>query len=122
VVGDIAGDCRLALRFYTAAVAAGGDPYFYYKRGNSYQCLRRYGKAIVDYTTALKLHPEGTGLYLARGKAYYRLNRYQDALTDLDKAIGLDRMSPRALVARGRVFYALDKPDAALRDLNDSLV
>jgi len=91
-------------------------------RGECYQNLREYAKAIDDYTAALKYAPQNSSnfplWYSARGICFYGLgSKQEDALQDLDKAIELNPKNAQSYGVRGLVKIELNKDDEAKKDL-----
>ncbi len=62
----------------------------YFNRGNAYDDLGQYQRAIQDYTRAIQLDPDLAQAYYNRGIVYYNLGEYQRAIQDYDKACSLD--------------------------------
>ena len=59
-------------------------------RGQVYDELKDYEKALRDYDHALTLAPERAAFYISRSYTFIRTKRYDDALSDSDKALALE--------------------------------
>lgn len=76
------------------------EAYFY--RGNVYDELGDYEKAIVNYNRAIKLNPIYTDAYLYRGLAYNNLGKLNKAIADMKKAAKLgDNFAQKFLIKKG---------------------
>jgi hypothetical protein len=74
-------------------------------------------KAVVDYTSAIKLSPKYFQALNNRAYTYMRLRNYEAALPDLDKAITLDPNYVEALMNRGDIYnYYLINRQSAIAD------
>lgn len=62
----------------------------YNNRGNAYDNLKEYDKAIEDYDKAIELDPKFAYTYNGRGITYYKKGNYDKAKKDFDYAIKLD--------------------------------
>lgn len=78
--------------------------------GDALMQASRPGEAVAEYTEALKLSPDGLGLYLRRGDAHVRAGHHAEAEADFSRALELDPGSAEALALR-----ALARADAGRR-------
>ncbi len=61
----------------------------YYNRGLAYRQKNDPGRAIADYSRAIRLDPTYIPAYANRGYAYYKQGRMDKALADYDKILEL---------------------------------
>jgi Flp pilus assembly protein TadD len=105
----------LKIEYYNKAIEL--DPkytYAYNNRGDAYDDLGEYQKAIVDYNKAIELDPKYTYAYNNRGIAYYHLGEYQKAIDDYSKAIELYNN-------RGIAYRNLGEYQKAIDDYNKAI-
>lgn len=65
------------------------NPEYFLYRGNVYDKLGNYEKAVVNYNSAVKLDPLYTEAYLNRGFAHNNLGEINKAIADIKKAAKL---------------------------------
>ena len=58
-------------------------------RGLAHHNMRRYDKALADFSRAIKLDPGYALAFASRGETYLKLKRYDEALADLSRALDL---------------------------------
>jgi len=76
------------------------EAYFY--RGNVYDELGDYKKAIVNYNRAIKLNPIYIDAYLYRGFSYNNLGQLKKAMADIKKAARLgNQFAQKFLIKKG---------------------
>jgi len=95
-----------------------GDSLLY--RGNVYASLKKYPKALADYTQAIKLDPNYAKAFYNRGVVYDTLKQYPKALADYTQAIKLDANYTIAFNNRGIVYATLKQYPKALADFETS--
>lgn len=88
---------------------------FYCARAAVYCYTGLDSEAIKDFTTIIKLEPDGDAYY-NRGVTYYQFKNYQAAIQDLDLAINLDSNSMSAYYNRGNAKYQLEDKLGAFED------
>lgn len=64
---------------------------FYKIRGDCYERLFQWDKAIEDYTKAIEIDHNYQSAYNDRGILYENLKQYNRALSDYNKALQLNR-------------------------------
>lgn len=89
------GDDAAALQHYSAALAAGDmSPnnvmLAYHNRGNTYQDMGEYRRAIAEYDIAIGLRPAYAEAWFARGRARFALGEFPDAVADFAQSLKLD--------------------------------
>ena len=118
-----------AARSSFAAIAActrvinSGDrsPYLYYNRGYNEQRWGDIGRAIADYTEAIRLEP-GNSYYLSERSDALRLKGdYDLAIADATVAIKLNPAVFRAFASRGDALRRKGNLEGALADLNQAI-
>lgn len=72
-------------------------------RGNCYHYLKKYSKAIKDYTSALEIERTAE-LYCFRGESYLEQKKYKAALKDFHVSIQLSAQYARAYIGRGNAY------------------
>lgn len=66
------------------------DTELYFDKGQNKLKLGDFKGAIIDFTSAIVLNPNHSGIYCGRGLAKYQLSDFQSAKKDFDKAIELN--------------------------------
>ena len=67
------------------------------QRGDLLQKLKRFGEAIVDYTSALEWKKEDVHIYKRRALCHFQLGHYSDALADIAKSLELNPTDTSAI-------------------------
>ncbi|NEP77659.1 MAG: tetratricopeptide repeat protein [Okeania sp. SIO3B3] len=79
-------------------------------RGKQFEDLGDYEAALLDFSKAIELKPDGASYYSDRGRAYSDRGNYEAALADYNKAIELssENALSNALFhqSRGSVFFS----------------
>ena len=89
----------------------------YYKRGDAYDEMGEYGKAIADYNKAIELDPNHTLAYYNRGCAYGEIGAYDKAIADYNKAIELNPNDALAYYNRGLAYREKGEVPKVVSDL-----
>ena len=89
----------------------------YYKRGDVYDEMGEYGKAIADYNKAIELDPNHALAYYNRGCAYGEIGEYEKAIADYNKAIELNPNDADAYYNRGLAYHGKGEVPKAVSDL-----
>ncbi|MGY3052388.1 tetratricopeptide (TPR) repeat protein [Pedobacter sp. UYEF25] len=66
-------------------VAHGQNYIKYFDMGHKKFSSKNYKGAIIDYTRAIKLNPNGSGAYYERGLSNFNLSSYENAVSDFTK-------------------------------------
>ena len=90
----------------------------YIKRGNAYNYIGEYDKAIADYDEAIKLKPNYAKLYYNRGNAYRDKVNFDKAIADYTKAIKLNPDYVDAYYNRGKIYDEINAYDKAIEDFS----
>jgi tetratricopeptide (TPR) repeat protein len=62
----------------------------HFERGINLYRIDRFNDAIAEFTEAIKLHPNGAGIYGNRGAAYGQQGKYSEAIADFETQLKLD--------------------------------
>lgn len=116
-----------AVRDYTQALAEDADCSYhgdppnvcranaYHYRGRVYQWRKKdFGKAIADYTEALRLNPAIEMVHYRRGQAYHSVKEYAKAHADFETAC--ERDPDYANLLNAWAWQLATCPDATYRD------
>ena len=98
-------DAEKEIELYTAGITL--NPKMvenYIKRGNAYNYIGEYDKAIADYSEVIKLRPDCAEAYSHRAKAFLKKADYDRSITDYTKAIELNPQDVDAYYARGKIY------------------
>ncbi len=93
----------------------------YGSRGNAYNRLRNYQRAIQDCSQAIGLDSTYAYAYDNRGYAYLTLGKYRQAIQDFDHSIELDPTYAKAYHNRGYAYDGLGDHQRAVQDYNQAL-
>jgi tetratricopeptide (TPR) repeat protein len=99
----------------------------YMRRGFAYDFLNRdLGKAIADYSEAIRLDPQLAEAYGRRGLAHARRGEDEQAIADLDTALRLDAevLKPdtyQVFRSRGLAHFHRRELDAAVADHTEEI-
>ena len=91
-------DYHLAINDFTSAIGLRADGGFYYNRGLAYRARKGTGdtgRAINDFTNAIKRNPANSDFYTQRGEAYTANNQSAKAGQDLVFATKIKASSVR---------------------------
>lgn len=81
----------------------------YNNRGNSYNELKQFERAIKDFDEAIGLRPDFTEAYNNRGNSHLGLEQYERAIKDYDRAIEID---PENVDAHNNRALAIGRQEA----------
>ena len=98
-------DAEKEIELYTAGITL--NPKMvenYIKRGNAYNYIGEYDKAIADYSEVIKLRPDCAEAYSHRAEAFLKKADYDRSITDYTKAIELNPQDVDAYYARGKIY------------------
>ncbi len=74
------------------------------------------GRAMEDYTEAIRLDPQNAALYCNRGYLWGEQNDFDKAIADFTEAIRLDPRDPIAYLHRGHAWSEQHQYDKAVAD------
>jgi tetratricopeptide (TPR) repeat protein len=105
-----------AIADFTRSIEKAGGAYSYANRGLAYVRLKKFDRAIYDYTEAIRLLPQWGEAYEARGRAHFRVGDWRSAIEDFTRALEIKPDLERALQYRGFAREALGDYAGATRD------
>jgi tetratricopeptide (TPR) repeat protein len=76
----------------------------YKKRGIYRQEMKQWKESAEDFTTCLKLYPDGYVVYRMRGISYYYQDRYQEAIADYNAYLKKDTSNMDVIGQRGMAY------------------
>jgi len=84
--------------------------YQYFQRGVANERLNSLDRAIIDYSTCIKINPKSSASYYNRAGIYYSKGDINEALKDIDMAVKLDPgnlnyRNNRSLYLRSKGLY-----------------
>jgi tetratricopeptide (TPR) repeat protein len=88
----------------------------YVERGNAYYNKQDYGRAIENFSEAIKLDPKYFQAYNYRGKTYSSRGENNYAITDFSQAIQLNPVYVDAYNNRGLAYKAVGRKAEAIAD------
>ena len=80
------------------------DPRYYFARGNTYRIVNEYNKAILDYSSAIRLDSGTANYYSNRGQSYRTIEKPQVALNDFDAALAMEPGNTSLFFPSGMAF------------------
>ncbi|NJM84780.1 MAG: tetratricopeptide repeat protein [Leptolyngbyaceae cyanobacterium SL_1_1] len=80
--------------------------------------MKRYEKALEDFSRAIEIDPEYDWAIASRGKTYHSMKRYKEALEDFSRAIEIDSEYEWAIGERGEIYRLLNRHEEAIADFN----
>lgn len=88
-------DLQIQIDLYTRCLATDGlstenKVAIYNNRGVTYNTLKKYDRAIADYSKAIELAPKDAEVYYNLGKSYQNLGQYERSIANYSKAIELN--------------------------------
>jgi len=88
----------------------------YFQRGEAYQNIKEYNKAIMDFSEAIRLFPEYDPAYFSRSSLYWLSNNYEKSIADLTTILSFLPDSGDALEHRAIRYYQLGDYNKAIDD------
>ena len=99
----------------------GGAYWEYHARGTMRAVQGKYTQATSDFTEALKLNPEDSGVLDSRGRAYYSQGNHVQAIADFNQAIELNPEFSEAYANRGNTYYLIGDHTRAISDYDKAI-
>ncbi len=93
----------------------------WYKNGQVFDKMGRWGGTIQCYTEALKHDPGRDDIWLSMGETYINHEKYQDASRCLDEALRINIWNAEAWYLQGMVFSKIGRWGAAVQCLDKAL-
>jgi serine/threonine protein kinase/Tfp pilus assembly protein PilF len=111
-----------ALPFIQAARALRPEnPEVLANRGEAWQYMKEYDRAIRDYDEAIQLDPKYAQAFSNRGAAWHKKKEYDRAMRDFDEAIRLDPKDAKAFNNRGNAWLYKKEYDRAILDYDEAI-
>ena len=86
------------------------------RNGNNAYFSGNYGRAISEYSEAIRRAPQNSAVYNNRGLAYGELKEFGRAIMDYSEAIRLDPQNSAAYNNRGVAYGELKEFGRAIKD------
>ncbi len=115
------GEKEKAIAYFDQAISYGENRDYYLARGQTFYALKRYDRAIEDFSMALNARPQVATILDWRARAYKRLGRYDEAFADWDLALTIDPMAPVILLQRSNALRDKKRYREAEADLTRAL-
>ena len=80
-----------------------------YRRGYSFYVVRKYDKAIEDFTKALSYNPSYVLALFYRANSYFEKKDLEPAIDDYSIVLQLDSQHEKAFLSRGIALGSLGK-------------
>ncbi len=93
----------------------------YFSRGIALSYLKKFDKALEDYTKAIELKPKFKDAYLERGLLRLAMKKLDDAIADFDMVIKLDSKNYVAYANRATAHFIKGNSVKALTDIKKSI-
>ena len=90
-------------------------------RGNASWRKGEHGKAIADYSEAIRLNPSDAIAYNSRGSAYRETRELDNSIADYNEAIRLDPKYTIAYNNRGKAYEQKGENDKAIADFTEAI-
>lgn len=91
------------------------------KIGNFFYSKRKWDKAVLRYTEALKYNPNNVVLYCNRSAAYIHLEEYKLALDDANQCIEIDPSWVKGYFRKGKALIHINEYTDAIEVLKKAL-
>ena len=115
-------DPKDKIEFFTKSLEKeGADKEVFKERGDVYNKLRQFDKAIADYNKAIEIDPKYINAYMFRGGVYHSLHQYDKAIADCTKAIEIDPKHKDAYHIRGFLYRFIMQYDKAIADYTKAI-
>ncbi len=116
-----AGDPDEAIKSYDQSIELDPSADAYNHRGVAYFDKGDFGRAINDYTEALRLAPDSAEAINNRAWTYYKSGDLSAALSDANRAVTLDTTKAYIYDTRGHINEAKGNRTAAIADYRKAL-
>lgn len=93
----------------------------YIERGNAYDWLNDYERAIIDYNTALQYQPNNFQLFVNRGISKGKTGDFDAAIVDFNIALEKNPDAEEIYANRGLAFAFQKNYELALQDYNKAI-
>src|SRR5271157_2673011 len=103
------GDYLRAVRILSVSIDGNPTPEAFKLRGQAYDLLGNYDKAISDLSQYIGADPSNPSGYLLRADAHTFHGRHERAIEDYSNSIRLDPSSTEAYLGRGIAYAAIER-------------
>jgi len=90
-------------------------------RGNAYNFIKQYDKAIVDLDEAIRLDPYNANVYSSLGFSYLKKGQYKQAIDEHKKAIDHDQNDYSNFLQLGCIYVEIGQYDEAVKNFEKGL-
>jgi tetratricopeptide (TPR) repeat protein len=112
----------LAITFFTGQMRDHPkDSFPILMRATIWHDKKDVGRAMEDYTEAIRLDPQNAALYCNRGYLRGEQNEFDKAIADFTEAIRLDPRDPIAYLHRGHAWSEQHHYDKAVADFTETI-
>ena len=115
------GDYLRAVRILSVSINGNPTPEAFKLRGQAYDLLGSYDKAISDLSQYIGADPSNPSGHLLRADAHTFHGRHEKAIEDYSNSIRLDASSTDAYLGRGIAYAAIERYGEAIRDFKKAL-
>lgn len=115
------GDYLRAVRILSVSINGNPTPEAFKLRGQAYDILGSYDKAISDLSQYIGADPSNPSGYLLRADAHTFHGKPEKAIEDYSNSIRLDPSSTDAYLGRGIAYAAIERYEEAIRDFKKAL-
>ncbi|MGB6068489.1 MAG: tetratricopeptide repeat protein [Desulfomonilaceae bacterium] len=115
------GDYLRAIRLLTVSIRGNPAPEAFKLRGQAYDLLGNYEKAISDLSEYISATPTDPSGYLLRADAYTFHGKAQKGIGDYSYSIRLNPSSIDAYLGRGIAYVATERYEEGIRDFKKVL-
>jgi len=93
----------------------------FYNRGNAYEDMNDYRRAIADYGQSIRLDPQSSEAFFNRAVAHKHNQELTLAIADYDEAIRLNPQDASAYLNRGVAHKAKQDLTRAMADFDEAI-
>ena len=116
------GNYEKLIKTYTELIDNDYSDYKAYNgRGVTWFYMNKFGRALSDYTSALKINPQYSEAYCNRGIIWLNKKNYDEAINDFTMAISMRADYFEAFCYRGDAWYKKGKLNLALADYDTAI-
>src|ERR1035437_6056305 len=97
------------------------DVQTYIKQAKDFAAKGDYKKAIIDFTSAIRIDKNNADAYFYRADAYFQLQRLDSAITDFSSVIKINPKYQYAYTRRGFIYYKIGKLNLSIDDYSSEI-
>jgi tetratricopeptide (TPR) repeat protein len=95
--------------------------FYYYNRGQAFDTMGRFDRALEDYDKVIALNPTVAVAYYNRAIIFDKLGQPDRAFADYNRVLTLDPSYYGAYINRGLLFYSRGQFDNAIADFDTAI-